>query len=58
MIPADGTRINFRPVIISGGMSKYERDEFTKSKSRIRFRDKNSLVVLHKCGKPLDQVNW
>lgn len=58
LIPAVGTRVGFRPVIISKGMSKYERIEFTKSKNRIKFRDRDSLVTLHKCGKPLNQVDW
>lgn len=58
LIPTAGTRIDFRPVIISDGMSKRERVEFAKSKNRIRFRGKSSFVALHKCGKPLDQVNW
>ena len=58
LIPPDGIRIDFRPVIISRGMSKHERDEFAKSRNKIKFRSKSSFVVLHKCEKPLDQVNW
>ena len=58
LIPADGTRIDFRPVIIYNGMSKSERDGFAKSKNKIRFHGKSSFVILHKCGKPLDQVDW
>lgn len=56
LIPADGTRINFRPVIISKGRRKRERVEFAKSK--IWFRGKSSFVTLHKCDKPLNQVDW
>lgn len=58
LIPTDGTRIAFRPVIIFKGMPPRERREFTKSENKIWFRGKSSFVTLHKCGKPLDQVNW
>ena len=58
LIPNDGARIAFRPVVVSKGMNKRERGEFAKKKNKIRFRNERSLATLHKCGKPLDQANW
>ena len=58
LVPVGGSHVAFRPVVISGGMNKYEREEFAKSKNKIKFRGESSFVTLHKCGKPLDQVDW
>lgn len=58
LIPHGGARIAFRPMVVSGGMSKHEKVEFSKKKNKIKFRNERSLVTLHKCGKPLDQADW
>lgn len=58
LVPSDGSRVTFRPVVISKGMNKYEREEFAKNKNKIKFRNESRSATLHKCGKPLDEVNW
>lgn len=57
LVPNDGARIAFRPVVVSGGMSKHEKGEFNKKKNEIEFRNESRPVTLHKCGKPLNQAN-
>ena len=58
LVPADGFHVTFRPVVVSKGMNKYEREEFAKSKNKIKFRNESRSATLHTCGKPLDQVDW
>ena len=58
LVPADGSHVIFRPVVVSKGMNKYEREEFAKSKNKIKFRNESRSATLHTCGKPLDQVAW
>ena len=58
LVPGAGVGVTFQPVVISKGMSKRERGEFAKKRNEIKFRNESSRVELHKCGKPLDQVNW
>lgn len=48
--------IKFRPVAVSGSISKHERMRLRENQSRIRFHEHREPIRLITCGDPLNQA--
>jgi len=51
-----GEAVRFRPVAVSGSVSKYERQRLKEDANRIRFHGQTEPVRLMTCGKKLTDV--